>query len=471
MLAREETSPSADAPGAALSPALIAAWASPTAPLAFATGLVSIYFLKYGTDVLHVAPGPLALVLGFAQLWDAAARPIVGFLSDRTRHRLGRRRSWMLASALPIALSLILVWNPPPGLEAGGLLAWLALWHLVLAAGVSGLDVPRRALPAELSARSSDRTRLFAANGVAEALSSLIAFTLGLHWLRTSSSPRTTALWIAVGLGVATLASTLWLVARVREPAGNQGRGGRSALRTWAQVLRNPFQQRLMLAVFLYGLPLGAMGVLAPYLFQYTLRRPQLTEIYLMVFFLTYLLSVALWVRASRRFRKVHLLASSLALALIAYLGLYASLGVVRTGADALLPMLLAAGMLGISMSAALVLSPAIRAEIIDHDELLTGERKEGVYTALGDLVFRLGSAVSIALAGWALEWSGFKPGGEQDPRVETTILWAMTLVPAACVGLAILPLLRFGLTEREHAGVLAALERRRASGSSPRAR
>lgn len=468
MPAKEEA-PKAAATSGTLPLALVAAWALPAAPLAFATGLVSLYFLKYGTDVLGVAPGPLALVLGLAQLWDAAARPIVGFLSDRTAHRLGRRRSWMLASALPIALSLVLVWAPPSGLAPGWLLAWLALWHLVLATAVAGLDVPRRALPAELSPRSSDRTRLFAANGVAEALSSLIAFTLGLHWLRTSSSPRETALWIAAGLGLLTLASTGWLVARVREPAANQGRGGRSPLRAWAGVLRNPFQQRLMLAGFLYGLPLGAMGVLAPYLFQYTLRRPELTEVYMLAFFLAYLLSVAFWVRASRRFRKVHLLVSSLALAAIAYLALYASLEVARTGADAVVPMLLAAGMLGVSMSSTLVLSPAIRAEIIDHDELLSGERKEGVYTAIGDLVFRLGSAVSITLAGWALEWSGFRPGGEQDPRVETTILWAMTLVPAVCVALSILPLLRFELTEREHARILAELDRRRASGSGVR--
>jgi GPH family glycoside/pentoside/hexuronide:cation symporter len=113
-----------------------------------------------------------------------------------------------------------------------------------------------------------------------------------------------------------------------------------------------------------------------------------------------------------------------------------------------------------------LVLAPAIRAEIIDHDELLTGERKEGVYTAIGDVVFRLGGAVSIALAGWALQWSGFQPGGAtQGPRVAMTILWAMTLIPAVCVGLAILPLLRFGLTEREHALLLSELERRRSGG------
>jgi len=465
MLAREELAPEVRETAGALTLERIAAWASPSAPITFATGLVSIYFLKYGTDVLGVEPGPLGLVLGLSQLFDALARPIVGFLSDRTRHRLGRRRSWMLASILPIALSLGMVWAPPSALGGDVLLAWLALGHFVLAAAVACLDVPRMALPAELSTRSGDRTRLFAANGVATALSSVFAFTLGLRWLRTSSAPREAALGIAAILALSTLASTLWLVARVREPAGNQGRGGRSPFRAWAQVLRNPFQQRLLLAAFLYGLPMGAMGVLAPFLFQYTLRRPELTELYMLAFFLAYLVSVPLWVRASRRFAKVHLLAASLGLALVAYAALWAIFEAARTGPSETLPMLVTAALLGVSMSSALVLSPAIRAEVIDYDELLSGERKEGVYTAISDVVFRLGSAVSIAAAGWALEWSGYRPGVVPDARVETTVLWAMTLIPAACVALAILPLLRFGLTEREHARIMAELEQRRAAG------
>jgi len=193
--------------------------------------------------------------------------------------------------------------------------------------------------------------------------------------------------------------------------------------------------------------------------------RPELTELYMLAFFLAYLVSVPLWVRASRRFAKVHLLAASLGLALVAYAALWAIFEAARTGPSETLPMLVTAALLGVSMSSALVLSPAIRAEVIDYDELLSGERKEGVYTAISDVVFRLGSAVSIAAAGWALEWSGYRPGVVPDARVETTVLWAMTLIPAACVALAILPLLRFGLTEREHARIMGELEQRRAAG------
>jgi GPH family glycoside/pentoside/hexuronide:cation symporter len=464
MAATEQRVPETVAAPPVLPSALVAAWAFPSVPVAFATGLVSIYFLKFGTDVLQVAPGALGLVIGLSQLADAAARPVVGFLSDRTRHRLGRRRSWMLASSPPIALCLVMAWAPPAALPEHWLLVWLAIGLLGLALGVACLDVPRMALPAELSPRSSDRTRMFAANGVATAVSSLFAFTLGLGWLRTTSAPRATALALAVGLALLTLASTGWLVARLREPPENSGRGGRSALRAWGQVLANPFQQRLLLASFCYGLPMGAMGVLAPYLFQYTLHRPELTEAYMLAFFLAHLLSVPLWAGLTRRFRKIHLLIASLVLGTLTFAALYATLEAARTGGGAV-PMLLEAGLLGISLGCPMVVTPAIRAEVIDYDELISGERKEGVYTAISDLTYRLGAAVSIALAGYGLEWSGFRPGASQDARVATTVLWAMTLVPAACLLVSIPPLLRFRLSEGEHARILGELERRRTRG------
>ena len=50
--------------------------------------------------------------------------PIAGYLSDRTRSRLGRRRSWLAASALPFGLTLLMLWSPPASLQG----PWIAAW-------------------------------------------------------------------------------------------------------------------------------------------------------------------------------------------------------------------------------------------------------------------------------------------------------------------------------------------------------
>jgi GPH family glycoside/pentoside/hexuronide:cation symporter len=453
----------------ALPISLVVAWAAPSLPVTFAVALTSTYFLKFGSDALGVAPGALGIVFGLSRVWEGLANPLIGYLSDRTGSRLGRRRSWMLAAALPAAVSLVMVWAPPAGLAPRALLAWLALGLFGMATALTCIDLPRMALPAELSTRSIDRTRLFAANGVAGAVSGLLALTLGIGLLRTASDPRAAGLQLSLALGLMTLICVGWAIARLREPPENRGRGARSPFRAWGQVLRNGHQQRILCARFLQELPMGAIGVLAPFAFQYTFRRPDLTEAYMLAFFVPHLFSVPAWVWITRRFRKVDLWIASRAILVLAYAILYAVLERASAGGVSASLMLLPAIVLGIGMGCEMVVPNAIGAEVIDHDELVSGERKEGVYVAVVNLVMKVAGAFGIALSGVALQWAGLAAGGAPDGRVDRVIVWAMAIVPGLCVAAAALPLLRFGLTESVHARVLDELGRRRDAAEGSR--
>lgn len=79
--------------------------------------LFAVYLMKYATDVLLIAPATMGLLLAAARLWDGVTDPLVGYLSDRTRSRFGRRRVWLFASALPIAAGVVMIWSPPAALE------------------------------------------------------------------------------------------------------------------------------------------------------------------------------------------------------------------------------------------------------------------------------------------------------------------------------------------------------------------
>jgi GPH family glycoside/pentoside/hexuronide:cation symporter len=447
----------------ALPPSLVAAWTAPTLPLSFAVALLSTYYLKFGTEALHIAPGALGIAFGLSRIWEGVASPLVGYLSDRTHSRFGRRRAWMLAATLPAAGALLMVWAPPEGLSPPALFAWVTLGLLGLATALPGLDVPRMALPAELSPRSIDRTRLFAANGIASAVSGLLALTLGIGLLRTASDPRGTARFLALALALSTVVCVGWPVARLREPPENLGRGARSPFGAWGQVLRNPHQQRILLARFLQELPMGAISMLAPFAFQYTFHRPDLTETYMLAFFVPHLAAVPCWMQLTRRFRKVDLWIASRAITALGYVALFAALERARAGDVGLAVLLLPAILLGIGMGCEVVVPAAIGAEVIDHDELVSGERKEGVYTAIGLLVIKVASAFGIALSGLALQWAGLEGGASADARVDRVMVFAMAIVPGICVAAAALPLLRFELTESAHARVLEELARRRA--------
>ena len=77
-------------------------YSAPSIGLHFTFMLMGLYFFKFATDVLLLAPAVLGVLIGGSRLWDAVSDPIAGYLSDRTRTRYGRRRPWMAAAALAV---------------------------------------------------------------------------------------------------------------------------------------------------------------------------------------------------------------------------------------------------------------------------------------------------------------------------------------------------------------------------------
>src|SRR5213082_2164324 len=84
------------------------------------------YFLAFFyTQVVGLPAAKVGLAIMFALVIDAFIDPIIGQLSDNTRSKWGRRHPFMYASAIPVAASYLLLWNPPKGWEQGALIAYL----------------------------------------------------------------------------------------------------------------------------------------------------------------------------------------------------------------------------------------------------------------------------------------------------------------------------------------------------------
>ena len=73
--------------------------------------LMAIYVMKFATDILLIAPAVVGLIFSISRVWDAINDPLVGYLSDKTRWKLGRRRSWLLMSILPISIFYLMVFS------------------------------------------------------------------------------------------------------------------------------------------------------------------------------------------------------------------------------------------------------------------------------------------------------------------------------------------------------------------------
>jgi GPH family glycoside/pentoside/hexuronide:cation symporter len=105
--------------------------------------------------------------------------------------------------------------------------------------------------------------------------------------------------------------------------------------------------------------------------------------------------------------------------------------------------------------------------DVIDEDELATGERREGMYVGFFTFLRKIGGATAVLAMGLVLELSGFVGGLEPAEQTELALLSIRTmtsLVPTAILLLAIAAAIRYPLTREGHARITEALRRRRAT-------
>ena len=119
------------------------------------------FVLIYYSQVLGLDPGLAGLAVGIGLVFDAITDPLIGYLSDSTRSKWGRRHPWLYASMLPLGASFYFLWHPP-GFVAGDtlLFAWLVICNVSMRTALTMFLVPAYAIVAELTADYDERTRL-----------------------------------------------------------------------------------------------------------------------------------------------------------------------------------------------------------------------------------------------------------------------------------------------------------------------
>jgi Na+/melibiose symporter-like transporter len=416
---------------------------------------VQFYFLKFASDVLLVGPATVGAVFALGRAWDAISDPLVGSWSDRTRSRLGRRRPWMLAGIPVLAVAFAMTWLPPRELAGGALTAWIAVGLLLYFTGFTIFYVPHQSLGAELSTRYHERTRIFGARQASFIVGMFFAFA-AIQYVTLADDGRAAAARVVAW--VVPIACILMLLPPVflRERDEYQGRGGTHTLRAFRDVLRNPHAARLLLVQFVDSLGVGVVGVIAPFLAVYIIKRPDMIGVLPAFLVVAQILSIPVWVRLSRRFGKKPVW-------LVSMVGTaFSFAGQAFVGENTLVLVSIMLVLTGIFIGCGGVVAPSLLADVIDFDEHATGERKEGVYYAALGFAFKCGAAVIVIVAGFVLELAGFEPNADQALPARVAILSLFAGVPFVMFLLGALVFRGFGLDAAEHARVRAELEARR---------
>ena len=432
----------------------IVLYSLPVLGVFFANGLISFYFLKFATDVLLVSPAVAGTILLAGRFWDAVTDPLVGTWSDRTRTALGRRRPWLLGSALPLGLSVMALWSPPAELEGRMLTLWLTVAFLVYLTFYTTFRVPHMALGAELSRGYHDRTRVFGIMQMVEYGGILFAAG-GLAMIENAAMPRETAATLSRGIAALVIGLVVFSTWRVRERAEFQGRGREGSFRAFREVLANPHARMLVGIFFLEQLGFATLLTLLPYLSDYVLGTPGSTSIYLMAAIVSGALAIPLWIVLSRRYGKQRIWLMSVAVKIAAFAALW------FVGDGQSLALVLVTIVFGVMTGAGNVVGPSLKADVIDWDEAESGERKEGAYFAAWNFVQKAASGLSGWLIGIVLAGSGFVPNVEQSGEAIMGLRVLASPWPLLVHVLVFTMVWRFSLDETAHRAARARAQAR----------
>jgi len=422
--------------------------------------LFGTYLMKFSTDVLLIAPAAMGALIAASRIWDGVSDPLAGYLSDRTHSRFGRRRIWLFMSSVPMSLGLIMIWSPPTSLEGVMLIAWMGLALFVYETASTAFFVPHGALGVELTPNYHERTRLYGYSHMIGALGSLLGL-ISLYLMDSGEDKRLWAIILSSIAGFCICAMVLGSTFVLPERADFQNRGSENPFRSFTDVFRNKHARLLLIVYAIETFGGATIGLLVSYIVAYVIPMenvPVDSSVFfisvLVFYFVPQFAFAPLWIKLSTYTGKKNLWAASMWISALVFVGYFFAL-------NSYIMIWLLTFILGTSGGIGAVVAPAISADIIDYDEYLTGERKEGTYYAVWNMVRKGAASLTAIITGFVLQWVGFEPNVEQTETTKIVFRSLFALMPAGGYMIGALVFTRFSFNEKEHSDVRRVLATR----------
>jgi glycoside/pentoside/hexuronide:cation symporter, GPH family len=428
--------------------------------------------LIFLTNVAGLNPALAGQVLLIGKVWDAVNDPAVGVLSDRTHSpRWGRRHPWMLYGAIPLGLSFCLMWLVPD------FNITLKFWYYVLVgilfnAAYTVVNVPYSALTAELTQDYDERTSLNSFRLAFSLGGAVLALILGFVMQQIFRDAPEQQYWVTgvvcAILSVVTLYWCIWgTIGRTRQNMQQ------ASLQPENDAESMPILQQFKVALsnrpFLYVIGIYLFSWLAlqftAAIIPYFVVSWMGLESYFLVAALvqgTAILMLFVCNAISKRVGKRSLYFMGMGLWIIVQAGLF----FLQPDQVGLMYLLCFAASFGVAT--AYLVPWAMLPDVIELDELETGQRREGVFYAFMTLLQKIGLAVGLALVGIALEQAGFVENtpGEPFPVQPESALLAIRIaigpLPTVSLILGVILAYFYPITREKHAEVLLKLHQRK---------
>lgn len=425
---------------------------------------------------LHVSPGLISLALMINRLVDAVSDPLFGWLSDNARTRWGRRRPFILVGSILSGLFLPVLFLVGPDWGEMTIFWYMVITSAVFITLVSCFNMPYQSLGAELTPDYHERTSVFSYKNAIQKLPEAAMFFAAAFTTLTIFNDVTGKPNILRGAQVYTVILGVIMIAvgfivffvvkeRYYEKVVSKSQDKISIGETiWKTLKCRPFRAQLCMALA-YGMGTSMVGTLGYYATVYYVCGGDVAlgskwnfAMGLSSMVLGFL-GIPFFAFIARRIGKRHAMMCVQAAGILAFIATWWLYNPATPWTQ-----VFASGFIAFAAAGFWMLYGSIGADVIDYDELETGKRREGAFSACGSWIMKVGMAVGIGMSGLVLSGTGFDSTLEGGQSEHTLFMIRVLLATIPITGLiiAFVALSIFGLTQERMLEIRTELEARR---------
>lgn len=430
-------------------------------PVAMSIFPVIVFIPRFYASDVGVSLALVGTIMIAVRIFDVITDPLMGYISDHTRSRFGRRRPWVVAATPIIMLSIYQLFLPPEG--AGG--AHMLTWSMLLSIGTTMMLIPYYAWGAELSTDYHERSRITGARAMAGVLGSLSAQLVPAAALILFGIGGSAAVLELVGMTMLVVmpvcvALTVWGTPEARVEV----RSTLPVLEGLKLMWRNgPFKQ-LVLAFMIGSIGLNVTTPLYIFFVADVLNAEDQAIFMLTFFYLTSFFAVPVWVRLASRFGKHRAYIAAFVMIACAH-PFYLLLG--EGDFWWMLPITVATGFAAGGFSQALPNS--MKADVIDLDTAASSENRAALFFSAWSFAQKATSSIGAAIAMFGLALFGFNaaPGAENGPDELFGLRFLFSTFPSLFFLLGAAIVWNYPITEARHAEIRREIEAKAAAAGN----
>jgi glycoside/pentoside/hexuronide:cation symporter, GPH family len=446
-------------PSNPLSARRLLAYAAPTVALQSMMVPLLMYLPPTYSQITGMSLALVGVMFALGRAFEAISDPLIGALSDRSRHPFGKRRIWM---AIGVPIAILASWFLlQPGADDGAL--YLLLWLIVFYVGWTLVFIPHQSWGGELSGAYDDRTRIAGYRETGAFVGYLLAALVPLlYWQVFQGVAAPTFAQIVAAIGwffvIALPLAVMWCFSAVPQ--------GKAAPQThppgWRELFaiprRNKPFARLMTAYFIDRLAMGTYFFAQPLLIGIALDMQANLLVLSLANTVAAVMLAPLWVPITRRLGKHRTYCLANAVTILSYVVLF------MAGVGEVWVVMASYILMGLGNGGTMITPPAMAADAADHDELQSGSAQMGGHMAFLAFVFKAGMACGPLMGGLALAWFGYQQTGQAvDAENLFGIRFTATWLPVLLLIPPLLLMWNYPIDARRHAQIRADLDLRRA--------